>query len=142
MDFKRTEAKITIAKFIEIAYSRDKEMTAKILAKKGNAQLSVDQNGNATLSSSAGLLTFNGTQVLESVGAKIKRVNVNFNNNDGQRIGYTATFDLEYLKLSVSGNFDLKDLITSCSGLLCIAARSLQGRNHVYDMELQRIMGQ
>ena len=142
MDFNRAEAKITIAKFIEIAYSKDKELTAKILAKKGSVQLSVDQNGNATLSSAAGFITFSGTQVLETVGAKIKRISVNFNNSDGQRIGYNASFDLEYLKLSVSGNFDLKDLITSCSGLLCIAARSLHGRHHGHDMELQRIMGQ
>jgi hypothetical protein len=142
MDFNRAEAKITIAKIIEIAYSKDKEMTAKILAKKGGAQLSVDQNGNATLSGSAGFLTFSGTPVLETLGTKIKRISVSFNNTDGQRIGYTASFDLEYLKLSVSGNFDLKELITTCSGLLCIAARHTQGRHHAYDMELQRIMGQ
>src|SRR5690625_6193307 len=89
------------------------------MAKKGNAQLSVDQNGNATLSGSAGILTFSGTPVLEKVGAKIKRVSVNFNNKDGMKVGYTATFDLEYIKLSVLGDFDLEELITSCSGLLC-----------------------
>src|SRR5690625_7850007 len=65
MDFKRAEAKITIAKLIDLAYSKDKGLTAKIMAKTGNAQLSVDQNGNATLSGSAGILTFSGTPVLE-----------------------------------------------------------------------------
>ena len=141
MDLKRTEAKITIAKLIELAYSKDKGMTVKIMAKKGNTKLTVDQNGNATLSSSAGILTFSGTPVLEKVGAKIKRVSVNFNNKDGMKVGYTATFDLEYIKLSVLGDFDLEELITSCSGLLCRAARALKGRHHAYDMELQKIMG-
>ena len=141
MDFKRTEAKITIAKFIELAYSKDKGMTAKIMAKKGSAKLTVDQNGKATLSGSAGVLTFSGTPVLEKIGAKIKRVSVTFNNKEGMKIGYTATFDLEYITLSVFGDFDLEELITSCSGLLCQAARALKGRHHAYDMELQKIMG-
>lgn len=55
MDIKRTEAKITIAKLIERAYSKDKGMTVKIMAQKGSAKLTVDQNGKATLSGSAGI---------------------------------------------------------------------------------------
>jgi len=139
--FKRTEAKVTIARLIELAYSKDKGMTVKIMAKKGSAKLAVDQNGNATLSGSAGILTFSGTPALEKVGAKIKRVSISFNNKDGMNIGYAATFDLEYMKLSVLGNFDLEELITSCSGILCKAARALKGRHHAYEMELQKIMG-
>lgn len=141
MDFKRTEAKITIAKLIELAYSKDKGMTVKLMAQKGGAKLTVDQDGNATLSGSAGILTFSGTPVLEKIGAKIKRVSVSFEHKEGMKVNYTATFDLEYIKLSVLGDFDLEALITSCSGLLCQAARALKGRNQAYDMELQRIMG-
>lgn len=141
MDFKRSEAKITIAKLIELAYSKDKEMTVKLMAQKGGAKLTVDQDGNATLSGSAGILTFSGTPVLEKIGAKIKRVSVSFEHNEGMKVNYTATFDLEYIKLSVLGDFDLEALITSCSGILCQAARALKGRNQAYDMELQRIMG-
>jgi len=141
LNLKRTEAKITIAKLIELAYSEDKGMTVKIMAQKDNVKLTVDQNGNAALSGSAGMLTFNGAPVLDKIGAKIKRVSVNFNNKDGMKIGYTATFDLEYIKLSVFGDFDLEELITSCSGLLCQAARGLKRRNHAYEMELQQIMG-
>lgn len=141
MDLTRTEAKITIAKLIELAYSRNEGMTVKIIATAGNAELTVDQNGNATLSGSAGILTFSGTPVLEQMGTKIKRVSVSFSNKDGMIVGYTATFDLEYIKLSVFGDFDLEKLITSCSGLLCNAARALKGRHHAYDMELQKIMG-
>jgi hypothetical protein len=141
MDFKRTEAKITIAKFIELAYSKDKGLTEKIIAQKGSAKLSVNQDGKATLSGSAGNLTFSGTPVLENIGAKIKRVSVSFNNKDERNIGYTATFDLTYIKLSVSGKFNLEDLVTSCSGWLCQAARALKGRNHPHDLKLQKIMG-
>jgi len=34
MSLKRTEAKITIAKLLELAYSKDKGMTVKTMAKK------------------------------------------------------------------------------------------------------------
>ncbi|AFU98416.1 hypothetical protein M5M_06105 [Simiduia agarivorans SA1 = DSM 21679] len=57
------------------------------------------------------------------------------------RVGYTATFSLEIISVIVSGNFDLEKLITSCSGLLCKAARALKGRHQAYDAELQQIMG-
>lgn len=141
MDLKRTETKITIAKFLELAYSKDKGMTVKIMAKKGGARLTIDQNGKATLSGTAGIVTFSGSPVLDKIGATIKRVSVSFNNKGGMNVGYNATFDLEYMKLTVMGDFDLEKLITSCSGLLCRAARALKGRHHAYDMELQKIMG-
>ena len=114
-------------------------MTVKIMAQKGNIKLTVDQNGDAVLSGSAGILTYSGKPVLEKIGAKIKRVSVSFDNKDDMKIGYTATFDLEYIKLSVFGDFDLDALITSCSGLLCQAARALKSREKAYDNELQRI---
>jgi len=141
MDLTRSEIKITVAKFLEVAYSKDKGTTAKIMAKKGNAKLTVDQDGNATLSGSAGILTFSGNPVLEKIGMKVKRVSVNFTNEDGKNIGYSATFSLEVISMTVTGEFDLEALITSCSGLLCIAARALKGRNAAYDLELQRVMG-
>jgi len=57
------------------------------------------------------------------------------------KVGYTATVNLAVISLTVSGDFDLEELITSCSGLLCIAARAMKGRHKVYEMELQRVMG-
>ncbi len=141
MDLKRTEAKITVAKLLELAYSKDKGMTVKIMAKKGNAKLTVDQHGNATLSGSAGSLTFSGSPALEQIGAKIKRVSISFSNQDGMQVGYSATYSLEVISVTVNGDFDLEALITSCSGLLCRAARALKGRHREYDQELQEIMG-
>jgi len=141
MNLKRTEAKITIAKLLELAYSKDKGMTVKIMAKKGGARLTVDQNGKATLSNTAGIVTFSGSPALDKIGAKIKRVSVSFNNKGSMRVGYSATFDLEYIKLTVIGDFDLEKLITSCSGILCKAARTLKGRHHAYDVKMQKIIG-
>ena len=104
-------------------------------------KLTVDQDGKATLSGTAGIFTFSGTPALEKIGAKIKRVSVNFTNEDGKKIGYSATFSLEVVSMTVMGEFDLEALILSCSGLLCQAARALKGRNQAYDMELQKVMG-
>lgn len=141
MALSRAEAKITVAKLLELAYSEDKGMTAKIVASKAGAKLTIDQNGNATLSGNTGAVTFTGSPVLERIGVKIKRVSISFNNKGGMNIGYRATFDLLYMKLTVMGDFDLEELITSCSGLLCKAARALKGKHHAYDLELQKIMG-
>ncbi len=49
----RVEVKVTIAKLVELAYSKDKGMTTKIVRKKGNFKLTVDQDGNGVLSGSA-----------------------------------------------------------------------------------------
>jgi hypothetical protein len=142
MDLKRTEAKITISKVIELTNSKDKGMTAKIMAQKGSSKLTPDQNGKAALSGASRFLTFSGTPAFEKVGAKIKRVSVSFNNKNGMKIGYTATFFLEYIKLSVLGGFFyLEELITSHSGLLRQATYALKGKNHTTDIEIQKNMG-
>lgn len=141
MSIKRSEVKITIAKLLELAYSKDKGLTTKIMVKKGPAKLTIDQNGNARLSGTAGVVTFSGTPVLDKIGAKLKSLSVNFNNKLDMRVGYTATIHLKIMAMTVVGEFDLEALITSCSGLLCKAAKGLKGKHHAYDMELQRIMG-
>ena len=141
MSISKSELRVTIAKVIALAYSSDGEMTLKILSEKGSARISVDQNGHATLSGSAGFLTFSGRPALEEVGVKIKRINVNFANHDGMKVGYTAAADLGSIQVSVVGSFDLESMITSCSGWLCQAARALRGRSEVHNRELQRAMG-
>lgn len=42
MNITRSEVKITVAKQIEIAYSKDKGLTVKIMAEKGKTKLVVD----------------------------------------------------------------------------------------------------
>ena len=141
MNPTRAELKITVAKLLELAYSEDKGVTAKIMYSKGPFKLSVDQDGNAKLSGSAGILTFSGSAALEAIGAKLKYVSVSFTQGEGKNINYHASFDLKVAKLAVSGSFNLEELITACSGLLCRAARALKGRQKRIDDELQRIMG-
>jgi len=141
MNMSRSEVKITIEKLLEVAYSENKGLTTKILAVKGKAKLTVDQSGRATLTGTVGAFSFSGSPVLSKIGVKIKRVTVNFENKGSMKVGYTATFTHAFVSLNVSGTFDLDELITSCSGFLCQAARALKNRHKAYEMELQLIMG-
>ncbi len=76
------------------------------------------------------------------LGAKVKNASIIFTKGDGNDIKYTATFNFVGVAgMSISGTFDIEELILSCSGLLCRAARALKGRHAAYEMELKRIMG-
>ncbi len=141
MNPTRTELKITIAKLIEVAYSKNKGLTTKILREKGPFKLTVDQDGNARLSGKVGIVNFSASDTLDEIGANIKSVSVRFANGEGGRVKYTAIIDIKAAKIAISGSFDFEKLVTSCSGILCRAAKALKGRHHAYDMELQRIMG-
>jgi len=139
---KQTEVKITIAKLIEVAYSKNKGVTTKIVRKKGNFKITVDAQGNATLSGSVGMMTFKANSALEGLGAKVKNISISFSKGEGNDIKYTGMFSfIGVASISVSGKFNIEELILSCSGLLCKAARALKGRHRAYDMELQKIMG-
>ena len=141
MDIKRAELKVTITKLIELAYSTDNELTMKLMAKSGSTKLTIDQSGKATLSGAAGNLTFSGSPALEQIGAKIKRVSISFTRGNDNTVKYTATFSLEIISMSVSGEFDIEALILSCSGMLCRAGRAIKGRHQALDHEYQQIMG-
>lgn len=131
------EVKITIAEFLELAYSKDKGMTTKIMRSIGNFKLTVDQDGKAVLSGSVGILTFEGDTVLSRLGAKIKSVSISFSHQRGNNVNYVATYSFRgAANISVSGSFDIEELILRCSGLLCRAARAFKG----HEMELKRIM--
>jgi len=139
---KQVEVKISIAKLLEVAYSKNKGVTAKIIKSKGNYKLTVDSNGNATLSGSVGMLTFKGDSALQELGAKVKNVSIFFTKGSENDVKYNATFNFVGVAgLSISGTFNVENLILSCSGLLCRAARALKGRHAAYDAELKRIMG-
>ena len=135
------ELKVTIAKLIELAYSENSGATAKIVREKGNFKITVDHHGQAVLSGQTGSLTFSGSAALNTVGAKIKRVAINFTKGEGNSVEYRATFSLEIISVTVGGDFDIEQLITSCTGLLCKAANSMKRRHDLYEIELQTIMG-
>lgn len=92
------------------------------------------------LSGSAGVLRFSASPALASIGIHLQRISVSFVNRDGGKVGYSATFNLEVISITVMDEFDLEALITACSGLLCQAARVMKGRHKAYERELERIM--
>jgi len=135
------EVKLTIAKLIDIAYSKDKGMTTKIVMDKGMFKLTMDADGNVELSGKSGHLRFSGKPALEQIGVSMKRLTVNFVGGQNGNVHFIASIDLKITMFTVSGDFNIVDLITACSGLLCQAARLLKGRNLAAESELQIIMG-
>lgn len=88
------------------------------------------------------MFTFKGDSALQGLGAKVKSASITFTKGNDDNIKYTAFFNFVGVAgISVSGAFNIEELILSCSGLLCRAARALKGRHAAYDMELKRIMG-
>lgn len=138
----RVEVKVTIAKLVEVAYSKNKGITTKIVRGKGNFKITVDESGQVTLHGRAGMLTFSGDPVLSELGAKLKNASISFTKGDSDSVDYAASFTFhEAANISLTGSFSVDELLTSCSGMLCQAAKLLKGRNHAYEMELQKIMG-
>ncbi|PXF32491.1 hypothetical protein WH50_04195 [Pokkaliibacter plantistimulans] len=140
MELSSPELKVAVGKFISIAYSKDKGLTTQLLL-SGGASITVDEQGHAKLSGKAGILVFNGSPVLENIGANIKTINISFSNEEDMKIGYTLTLNMKFGRMKVKGDFDLDEMITSCSGLLCRAAKALKFRHASYDAELKRILG-
>jgi len=137
----QTKLKITLAKLLELSIDTNKEVALKIIRSKGSFKLTVDHNGNAKLSGSAGILTFKGNPVLEELGATVKFVSILFGKNDDNTINYSGTFKIGVYSMSLSGDIDIEKLILGCSGLLCAAARALKNRNNnIRERMLQEVM--
>ncbi|USD67898.1 hypothetical protein [Vibrio sp. SCSIO 43136] len=141
MSIKDTEIKLTIAKLIEISYSKNNGLTSAILLEVGSASLTVDDQGNAILSGKVGIVTFNGKDAIDEIGVQVKRLSVKFS-NEGQGVtSYKATMSFVGMGLSVTGSFNVEELILSCSGLLCIAARKLKNRPKYIEDQLSKAIG-
>lgn len=141
MSTRHSEIKLTIAKLIEVAYSKNKGLTTSIMLDAGFIKLTVDDKGNALLSGKAGVVTFSGQDVINELGMQVKRVSVSFKNEGDGQVSYTATLNLGLISTSVKGSFNVEDLITQCSGLLCIAARQLKNRPAYIERKLAEAMG-
>lgn len=134
------QAKITIARIFELAYSNDKEATARLVYSGSSYSMSVDQSGEVKLSGTVGgTIIFDGNPALSGLGFKVSRVSLSFTNGDGGRVNYTGTFDFAIgTQISLSGSIDIFELIKNCSGLLCRAARFLDGRDAQIEHELEQ----
>ena len=134
--------KITIAKLLEIAYTKNKGLTTKIVRKKGKFKITIDQNGKVKLHGSAGVLAFNGSLALEAIGAKVKFATIHFSKAEGNSANYKASFSFagDQAAILITGTLNIEELITSCSGLLCNAAKLLKGNNKRKEKRLKEIM--
>lgn len=137
------QLKVTVAKLIELSIDQDRDLALKIIRSKAGFRISVDQDGHATLSGKAGVLAFKGDPALTQIGAAVKFVSVSFGHGEDGRVVYSGSFRIGFASIVVSGNFDIEKLITSCSGLLCRAARALRDRPNVLrHRELEELMRQ
>ncbi len=135
MPITNTEIKIKIINFLEIAYKTDRKLTASLVKNKGPFTLEVDNTGNATLSGNAGVVTFSVLDEIKQFGLKFKYASVRFSGNKQGMINYQASFGAP-IEISVMGFIDVENLILSCSGLLCIAARAMRNRHHLIDKSI------
>ncbi len=125
--------------YIQLAYDTNGDETIRIIHSGDYYSISVDQSGEVRLAGNAGAMSFNGGPALEGLGFKLRRLTLGFSSGDGGRFNYTGTFNFVMgTQLSVSGSIDVIELIKSCSGLLCIAARFLDGRDAQIERELQQ----
>lgn len=87
----------------------------------------MSQDGKATLSGAAGLLTFSVSEEVKAIGVDFKYASIMFSGNKDGNLRYMATFGLGS-PVRVNGALDVEKLILSCSGLLCSAARAARQR--------------
>ena len=134
------QVKVTIAKIIQLAYETDGKATAAMVYSGSGYTISVDQTGQIKLVGTvADVVVFSGDTALKGLGLKLRRASVSFSNGSGGTFEYTGSFDFVVgTRISVSGNVDVIELIKSCSGLVCQAARFLSGRDAQIEHELQQ----
>jgi hypothetical protein len=143
MELTDVEAKVAIAKLIEVAYSTDKGMTTKIVMDKGTFKLTLDEDGNAELTGKAGPVRFVGGPELRKMGLNVGAMSIMFTGDESGDVRFFGSVGPKgKVGLTVSGKVNIVELITTCSGLLCQAARLLKGAsNPALDIEYRRHMG-
>ncbi len=133
--------KLSVARFLELSYASNEGLTASILREVGPASISVDSNGFATLSGKAGVVRFSASEAIQELGLQVRRIGISMDVNEQGELDYTARFlFVGTLALSVRGTIDVEQLILSCSGLLCRAARALKGRTASTNREIEKAL--
>lgn len=135
----RAQLKVSVARFLELAYRKDQVITARLVRDVGPLRLSVDSRGDARLSGTAGVVTFSASELLREIGFTLRGVSVTFRPESADDLRYTATYRFAGIaSLSVSGGIDVQALMMACTGWLCRAARALGARREAIDRRIQR----
>lgn len=132
--------KLTVARLLELSYAKKEGLTASIVREAGPAKITVSSDGTAMLSGNAGVVTFSASRAIEELGVSIRNIGVSMSVGEDGQLEYTARFFTGAVTLSASGTIDVEELILSCSGFLCRAARALNGRTRSVDAELERAL--
>lgn len=121
---ERFRAQLTIAKLISFAYDQDDGLVTSLSKSAGSFTLSLDQNGEVSVSGSGGNAAFTLTpDQRDKIGWDVKWVSVRFSATEGDLFSYSVSGKIGALNLSFSGIVDFDTLIMKCTGLLCQAAR-------------------
>ena len=129
--------KITVIKLLEVAYSNNEGITTKLVRKAGPFTMRIDEKGRVELSGKMGHFKFDGKPTLEKMGVDLKMASLMFSNAGNNRLNYSAKIKLAAVELEYSSTLDVEELLLSCSGLLCIAARAMKDRTNQIDRSLQ-----
>lgn len=135
------EVRITVARLLEVAYQQNRGLTTALVREAGPLSLSVNEKGEATLTGNAGRVSFSGKDTLREIGvnAGVFRAMLAVDEEGGLR--FNASIRVGFASVAASGSIDVEKLITACSGVLCKAARALQGRPSHVDRQLQEALG-
>lgn len=80
-------------------------------------------------------------QATRELGVSVRAITVMMTVDGAGDIRYNAQFRLGVAAVGVSGSIDVEKLLLSCSGLLCRAARMLNGRSAHLDRQMLEAMG-
>lgn len=135
------EVRITLARLLEVAYQRDQGITTALVREAGPVRLTVDESRQATLSGKAGRVSFSGKDTLKEIGVSAGVFRAMMSVDDAGDLQFNAQLRVGIASVSASGSVDVEKLITTCSGILCRAARALKGRPSQVDRQLQEALG-
>lgn len=135
------EVRITVARLLEVAYSENKGITTALVREVGPITLTVNEDGQATLSGNAGRVSFVARDTLREIGVNAGVFRAMMSVNEAGDLQFNARVQVGLASVAASGSIDVEKLITTCSGILCRAARALQGRPAQVDRQLQEALG-
>jgi len=118
------QLKVKVLRFMELSYKKNGNLTAALVRSKGRLTLKVDNKGKATLSGKVGRVKFSVNEEIRKFGFDLKYISIMFSGNSTGTIRYAATFSfMGFTDVSFRSTINVEQLILSCSGLLCLAAR-------------------